>query len=106
MNIYDEKRRNAVQAYCAAQKLTPTERCIQLEDALTAAPLPSEVLFQFGGWLTCRSELTILGSTHSATPICDRIAEFVDHNDLEGPREGWHDMGLLSNPEEGDDEPA
>ena len=34
MNIYNEKRRNAVDAYCDVQSLTPTERCIQLEDEL------------------------------------------------------------------------
>ena len=34
-NIYDEKRRNSVEAYCGVQMLTPTERCIQLEDTIT-----------------------------------------------------------------------
>ena len=34
MNIYEEKRRNSVEAYCYTQLLTPTERCIQLEDLL------------------------------------------------------------------------
>lgn len=36
MNIYDEKRRNSVEAYCGVQLISPTERCIQLEDQLTA----------------------------------------------------------------------
>ena len=35
LNIYDEKRRNSVEAYCEVHRLTVTERCIQLEDRIS-----------------------------------------------------------------------
>ena len=44
MNIYDEKRRNSVDAYCTAQRLTTIERCIQLEDARDARDAEIEKL--------------------------------------------------------------
>jgi len=57
-----------------------------MNEKLTA----SEAIFGFIGWLTTRDSITKMGASEDCAPICDRIKEFCKENNLDEPREGWH----------------
>ena len=56
------------------------------DDSLIA----SEALYGLMGWLTSRSERTILSSSDDAGIAVELVAEFCEANHLAEPREGWH----------------
>ena len=77
------------------------DRIEDLLKALMAAPESmqlsgSEALFGFVAWLTCRDEITHMGSTEDCAHPADLIKEFCEINHLTDPREGWSD--LLTHP--------
>ncbi len=50
----------------------------------------SEAIYGFCGWLTCRKERTIMGSSEECAMIPDLIEKFCKANNLENPSENWH----------------
>lgn len=50
----------------------------------------SEALYGFCGWLTMRSEKTIMSGVDDCAPIVELIARFCDENKLCEPREDWN----------------
>lgn len=51
--------------------------------------LPSEVLYMFLGWLTCREQSITFGAYYEATQAIDLIEEFCNDNGFNSPREDW-----------------
>lgn len=51
----------------------------------------SEALYGFVGWLTTRTEGTIMSSRHDASKPACLVAEFCKANNLAEPRENWTD---------------
>lgn len=56
-----------------------------MSDKLTAA----EAVYGFAGWLTCRTDKTVMSSSDDAAPIAELVAAFCKENNLEDPRDGW-----------------
>lgn len=54
-------------------------------DKLTAA----EAVFGFAGWLTSRTERTVMSSTDDAACVARLCGQFIKENGLSEPREGW-----------------
>ena len=50
---------------------------------------PSEAIFGFAAWLTCREEVITVGATETAGKIAELAGEFTRTNNLEPPRDGW-----------------
>jgi len=59
-----------------------------IEEKVDHEFLPSEILYGFAGWLTCREERTILSSYDNASPAAEAVAAFIDVNNLTQPRPG------------------
>jgi len=55
-------------------------------------PSASEALYAFMGWLTTRSERTVLSRTDDCAIAADLVDEFCKANSLPEPREGWTDL--------------
>ena len=51
----------------------------------------SEAVYGFCGWLTTRSEKTVMSSMDNAAPIAELIKTFCDENKLRDPREDYTD---------------
>jgi len=49
----------------------------------------SEALFGFVGWLTTRSERTVMSSRDEASCIAELVKRFCEANQLPEPRTGW-----------------
>ncbi len=73
------------------------EQDTQMDTKAESAPtpndwLPSEALYAFMGWLTCRNERTVCSGSDDAAPAANRIAEFCKRHGLTEPREGWEKL--------------
>jgi len=64
--------------------------------------LPSEALFMFAAWLTSRRVPLTVGASCNAAPICEMVAEFIEHNDLKPLRDEVYPHNLSHPPEEGE----
>jgi len=62
---------------------------------------PSEALYGFCAWLSCREEITEFGSKKDCGIIPDLIELFVNENNLASPRECYHE--ILIHPKENND---
>ena len=51
---------------------------------------PSEAVYAFAGWLTCRRERTVMSSTDDAAPIAELVDQFCKRHRFADPREGWN----------------
>ena len=49
----------------------------------------SEAIFGFCGWLTSRSEITVMSSNHECFSIIKLIKAFCEENKLVDPRENY-----------------
>lgn len=49
----------------------------------------SEALFGFAGWLTTRTERTVMSSKDDAAVAADLVGEFCEANQLAEPRGKW-----------------
>jgi hypothetical protein len=54
-------------------------------------PSPSEAVYGFAGWLTCRDEAVTMGSTHNAAPVADLVQQFVESQGWAEPRPSFAD---------------
>jgi len=70
---------NVVQAAMAG------EEAVNEPDTLS----PSEAMFGFAAWLTCRDEKIELGETCDCAPVAKLLGEFCEVNGLPLPRDGW-----------------
>jgi hypothetical protein len=66
---------------------------------------PSEAVYGFAGWLTCRDEPVIFGSRHNAAIAAELVDAFCKSQNLEPPREQWADSlqpypSLAASPQE------
>jgi hypothetical protein len=50
---------------------------------------PSEALYGFAGWLTCRSERSVFSGFDDAAPAAQLVAAYCKANGFADPREGW-----------------
>lgn len=50
---------------------------------------PSEALYGFSAWLTCRKQKIVMSSSDDAAPVAELVAEFCKVNNLPEPIEGW-----------------
>ncbi len=50
---------------------------------------PSESVYGFAAWLTCRAEKTVMSATDDAAPIADLVAQFCKVNNLPDVSEHW-----------------
>lgn len=50
---------------------------------------PSEALFAFVAWLTCRDQAVTFGARHDAAPAADLVAAFCASQGFAEPTEGW-----------------
>ncbi len=89
---------------------TPTEATrVSLHAALAArAPQaapevtsPSEAVYAFAAWLTCRREAVIFGATYEASPAAEAVEAFVKSQGFEPPR---HDYTRMLKPYPAEDE--
>ena len=53
--------------------------------------LPSEALFAFMGWMTCRDEAVSFGASKDAAPAVKLISEFIKSQGWQEPRDHWTD---------------
>lgn len=58
----------------------------KLRDRVNAA----EALYGFVGWLTARRVTVTMGASADATVAVELVRRFVEANDFDLPREGWH----------------
>lgn len=50
---------------------------------------PSEAVYGFAGWLTCRKEKTVMSACDDAAPIAELVEQFCDANNLSEISENW-----------------
>ena len=50
---------------------------------------PTEAIYGFVGWLTCREEETLMGASHDCTPIVGLIEKFCKNNNLPNVSKDW-----------------
>ncbi len=50
---------------------------------------PSEAVFAFAAWLTCRDEAVTLGATHNASPAAELVGAFNKSQGFAGPRDDY-----------------
>lgn len=50
---------------------------------------PSEAVYGFAAWLTCRNEKTIMSASDDAAPIVELIKQFCKVNHLPEVSEQW-----------------
>ena len=58
---------------------------------------PSEALFMFVAWLSCRKEIQTIGASEDCAPWPDLLKEFIEHNKLEDVRDNRY-PGNLEHP--------
>jgi hypothetical protein len=51
---------------------------------------PSEAIYGFAAWLTCREGSLLVGSSHDAAPMAGLCAAFCEANNLGKPRDDYH----------------
>jgi len=39
---------------------------------------PTEAVYGFAAWLTCRNEKTVISASDDAAPICELVKQFCD----------------------------
>lgn len=73
-----------VAIYTAPQPAAPV-----VKESLTAVEpvLPSEAIYAFAAWLTCRKQVTVFGSSQDASQAAELVREFVQGQGFEQPRE-------------------
>jgi hypothetical protein len=69
-----------------------------LDTVPPSAVLPSEALYGFAGWLTCRRDPVTIGSTHDAAPVADLVNEFCTSQEFEHPRDDVYPNNLKRYP--------
>jgi len=52
---------------------------------------PSEAIFAFCAWMTCRQEAIIIGAAHNAAPLVPLIGAFIESQEFDEPREDYTD---------------
>ena len=52
---------------------------------------PSEAIFAFCAWMTCRQEAITIGAANNAAPIVPLIKAFLESQEFEEPREDYVD---------------
>ena len=67
---------------------------------------PSEAVYGFAAWLTCRDEKTVMSATNDAAVITDLVAQFCEVNNLPDISEHWpnnliHPSGEVAIPRKG-----
>jgi len=81
-------------AWCEARatEALPTVRAALASAAQPAADdiTPSEAVFAFAAWLTCRDEAVTLGSAHNAAGAAELAGAFVASQGLAQPRDDYH----------------
>ena len=50
---------------------------------------PSEAVYGFAAWLTCRDEKTVMSATDDAAPIANLVVQFCKVNNLPDVSENW-----------------
>lgn len=60
--------------------------------------LPSEALYGFMGWLTCRETPVTLGSNHDAAIAADLVDAYCVSQNFESPRDGVYPDNLRPAP--------
>lgn len=60
---------------------------IERKDRLT----PSESIYGFAAWLTCRKEKTVMSSSDDAACIAELVDTFCKTNELDEPRDNYTD---------------
>lgn len=53
---------------------------------------PSEALYGFASWLTCRGESLQVGAPHDAAPMAELVGRYCKLNELSEPRKGWPNL--------------
>ncbi|WP_129448156.1 hypothetical protein [Methylibium sp. Pch-M] len=56
--------------------------------------LPSEAVYGFAAWLTCRPATLTVGSFHEASSMAELVGEFINANGFEPPRDGVYPENL------------
>lgn len=51
---------------------------------------PSEAVFAFAAWLTCRDKEITIGATHDASPVVELVSAFCSSQGLVFPRNNYH----------------
>jgi len=52
---------------------------------------PSEAVYGFAAWLTCRDEKIVMSASDNAAPIADLVQRFCEKNNLPDVSEHWTD---------------
>jgi hypothetical protein len=78
--------------------LADGKRCAERDAAAAPGLSPSEAVYGFAGWLTCRADPVTFGSTHDAALPAELVDAFCKSQGLEPPRQQWAD-GLKPYPE-------
>lgn len=60
----------------------------------------SEAVYGFAGWLTSRSEKTVMSSSDNAAPIAELVDKFCKANNLPDVSENW--PSALIHPDDGE----
>jgi hypothetical protein len=71
--------------------------------AADAQPSPSEAVYGFAGWLTCRSAPVTMSAVHDAAPVADLVAQFCESQGFAGPRDRYADMLKPYPPDQGEE---
>jgi len=50
---------------------------------------PSEAVYGFAAWLTCRDEKTVMSASDDAAPIADLVQQFCEKNNLPDVSKDW-----------------
>jgi len=53
---------------------------------------PSEAVYGFAAWLTCRKDTLKIGSSHDASQIAELCKLFCEENYLSDPGDNWTDI--------------
>jgi hypothetical protein len=62
---------------------------VRSTDAPSEPVSPSEALYAFAAWLTCRDEATTFGSRYNAAPAADAVQQFINSQGFAEPRQDW-----------------
>lgn len=78
----------------SAYDVTPTKMRRTIYTSLQPAErastiLPSEAVYAFAAWLTCRKQLVTLGSTCDAAPVAELVKEFTESQEWKPPRDDY-----------------
>ncbi len=50
---------------------------------------PSEAVYGFAAWLTCRDERTVMSASDDAAPIVELVKQFCEVNNLPDVSDQW-----------------